>query len=97
MLSEDEQQFFSAMFDCLESCLLRVLVQGSLLEVSNFPDWQNRVERLASRHAPRLHQVLQPLRDGFLARTDETIRETNWDQIVRKLIESVGEIDASDE
>ena len=82
-----------ALINLAEELVLRLTVRQIVLEMYGEDGWREEIEKCERRYAPKTRELFDGYRAAILANHAETPQPTDWQEIVRKLIQSVDEDD----
>ena len=89
MTPDEERELLGRLMDVIESLFLQKILLTSALDLfAGHLDWRSHVEKAVPLHAERIRVMLQPLHDVVLGNPVEILQESEWQDVVRKLIES---------
>jgi len=107
MTADDGEEIIARLLDVIEESFVRTAAQATALKLlcemcnHQYPHWESVVKDLEERIRPNAVAKFGPLRDMLRGRSEQTplqlLQVEDWVAVVRRLIDSVGDVDLSEE
>jgi hypothetical protein len=91
-MNPKDEKVVSELIDLIETLYLRTVVQEAALDIlSQDENWRSDTTRAEILHGPRIHALFDKLRGVLLELPAETPAPTDWQSIVRRIIDGEAE------